>query len=320
MVRCYVEDVRFFASEYASKIDVDGIKIRLDNLRSIVSGSLSHVKYVKKIKKWLNKGLITAVPSEINNICNDFNSITVNLSKQFGSPAKKFYELIVDALDYGIARKLYLDYVPLMGVKTCVYCNAQYAVTFEGRGKNKYAQFEIDHWKSKSKYPFLSISFYNFVPSCSSCNQHKGKQDLMYSMYCETSRARGDVEYDPFVFEVPDYCLSQFLNKFQTEQLKIRFKSRTGDADMEKDYERFHINEMYALFKEEAALAIKRFLFYSKAYRSQMANNFGSVFGDSLPYDEFVFGVSFRKEDALSRPLTKMIQDIKAQLESSIYV
>lgn len=63
-------------------------------------------------------------------------------------------------------------------VQTCPYCNLQFIYTYENKtGK---LRGEIDHFYPKSRYPFLAISLYNFVPSCHNCNSsHKGDIDFL---------------------------------------------------------------------------------------------------------------------------------------------
>ena len=317
MVKIFAEDVRHYAEEYAGKIDVEGIKQRLYSLLPLVDSSKHHKDYIKLLIQLIDTGLLIALPSRFDTLCKQFSALKASMTKPFGSKPRAFYKLIIQALDYDSARYFYRDYVPLMGIKTCVYCNAQYAVTFVSKGGRDYAQFEVDHWKPKNKYPFLCISFYNFVPSCPSCNKHKGENELQYSLYSEVPKVIGGTEYNPFEFRVSDGSLSRFLNSYQANILRLEFRSRTGDAAMEQDYARFGINEMYECFKDEAALCIQRYLFYSDAYRKQLQNNYGLVFANNLHYDEFIYGIPFGLKNTLHRPLSKMIQDIRSQLETS---
>jgi len=316
MVKLYTEDVKPFAEEYAGKINYARIKTNLEALLKTVRGSTDHEDYVTRLKGIINEEFITATPSKLKDICSGF--IPADMSKRFNK--KQFYKLVVDAMEYDKARSLYRSYVPQMGIKTCVYCNAQYAVTFTRKNRVEYAQFEIDHWMSKNMYPCLSVSFYNFVPSCSSCNKHKGTDLLLYSMYSEIPKLIAPDGNNPFVFSIPDSNLCMYLNHFNSDLLKIEFKSRASDTQAEKDYARFAINEMYNLFKDEAGLTIKRYLFFSDAYRKQMKMNYGAAFTNSIGYDEFIYGVPLNSKDAYKRPLGKMVQDIRAQLEiSTIY-
>ena len=54
-------------------------------------------------------------------------------------------------------------------VPVCPYCNRQY-ITKYGKIGEEEATADLDHYYHKSLYPFLALSVYNFVTSCSICN------------------------------------------------------------------------------------------------------------------------------------------------------
>lgn len=61
-------------------------------------------------------------------------------------------------------------FVFLLGIKVCPYCNQQFVypvVTSKGKMRGS-----IDHFLPKSKYPYLSMSIYNWIPCCSNCNSY----------------------------------------------------------------------------------------------------------------------------------------------------
>lgn len=62
-------------------------------------------------------------------------------------------------------------------ITTCPYCNRQYIHTYIS--ENGKTRADIDHFYPKSKYPFLAVSLYNFIPSCHTCNSSfKGSIDF----------------------------------------------------------------------------------------------------------------------------------------------
>lgn len=58
-----------------------------------------------------------------------------------------------------------------LGVKVCPYCNRMYTTTLFGEDK---IRPDFDHFYPKSKYPYLAVSLFNLIPSCSMCNKKKG--------------------------------------------------------------------------------------------------------------------------------------------------
>lgn len=58
---------------------------------------------------------------------------------------------------------------------TCPYCNSEPVTIIsvdneDTQGKHNLTLFELDHFYPKSKYPYLALSFFNHIPSCSNCN------------------------------------------------------------------------------------------------------------------------------------------------------
>lgn len=58
-------------------------------------------------------------------------------------------------------------------VKVCPYCNRMYTTTLFGEDK---IRPDFDHFYPKSKYPYLAVSLFNLIPSCSMCNKRKGNK------------------------------------------------------------------------------------------------------------------------------------------------
>lgn len=132
-------------------------------------------EYDKKIGQHVDRPL---TGYKINDIC-------VKLRKKRCMP---FFELVVDAMRYDKVQKdIMPKYIKEMGIKTCSYCNAQFATTaslqeikYAPKGKFTVKSvntscYELDHNKAKSLYPYLCTNFYNLQPSCSSCNRRKNK-------------------------------------------------------------------------------------------------------------------------------------------------
>jgi len=79
-----------------------------------------------------------------------------------------------------------LRFIESLGVRYCPYCNAEtvYSIKFEKGSPIKIARSALDHYFSKSKYPFLAISLCNLVPSCTRCNTNiKRDRELDYTIH-----------------------------------------------------------------------------------------------------------------------------------------
>lgn len=74
-----------------------------------------------------------------------------------------------------------------LGIEVCPYCNRQYTHTVRllkrpAGGKLGYRNVirpEFDHFYLRSRCPYLGLSFYNLVPSCTACNATLKGQTFM---------------------------------------------------------------------------------------------------------------------------------------------
>lgn len=63
--------------------------------------------------------------------------------------------------------------------KVCPYCQQCFAMTIVRDDGSRCFRPTLDHFYSKSEYPFLSLSLYNLIPSCYTCNSSlKGVRDF----------------------------------------------------------------------------------------------------------------------------------------------
>lgn len=83
-----------------------------------------------------------------------------------------FWQVLVKVMDYGRFKSTYYQCIEDIGISTCVYCNMAPADKCDAN----FANYQMEHFYPKNKFPFLSTSFFNFFPSCGTCNQKKGKK------------------------------------------------------------------------------------------------------------------------------------------------
>ncbi|MBI1228136.1 MAG: hypothetical protein GC192_23080 [Bacteroidetes bacterium] len=64
------------------------------------------------------------------------------------------------------------DLAENLGIRVCAYCNRMYTITVQtGASKPDHVtRPEFDHFFSQERYPLLSLSFFNLIPSCKICN------------------------------------------------------------------------------------------------------------------------------------------------------
>lgn len=58
-------------------------------------------------------------------------------------------------------------------VKYCPYCNSETLYAFEwidDKGNRRLSKSAFDHYFPRARYPYLGLSLYNLIPSCTRCN------------------------------------------------------------------------------------------------------------------------------------------------------
>ena len=90
-------------------------------------------------------------------------------------------------------------FVFLSGIKVCPYCNQQFVYpVVTSKGKMRGA---IDHFLPKSKYPYLSMSIYNWIPCCSNCNSYL-KKTIEFS-FCDLNLYDDNLsDYFRYIYDI----------------------------------------------------------------------------------------------------------------------
>lgn len=303
-------------------------------------------EYVEKIvEKYDN--LNNMLPSKFDECISNINSALKDVAvddiwvKFKGNKDKRpLYEVIVDVMGYDKVRAgLMPNYVKKLEIRSCVYCNAQYAMTTliedvhekiktGKRGRPKEARiiplmggyYELDHNKPKSKYPFLCTNFYNLQPCCGSCNKRKSAQDLPFSFYYED----GDPHPTPLHFALSPQDVIDFHTKGKCKGIKAFLcdEDKPGQPVVTKKdgtlAERFNyifgIDKIYAEHEDEIEELLWRNKIYTKGIVDATSKQFEMLKIDGFDFDRYILGTYAKKDEVLKRPLTAMKQDIWEQL------
>lgn len=319
------EEVKGWAKTYANKV-LKELKPAdaLNYLKKQLGGD--EANYVDDVKTELPK-LLTMLPWDYGYYHGKHfakydslkGSQPVDLSREITAfniegkqVTQKLYMHIVDALQYStVQQEVFPEYVNKMGIRSCVYCNAQYAVSSK-KGKTDCSSvyrttYTLDHWKPKNKYPYLAVAFYNLYPCCAPCNQAKSWYERDWMMYCKP-----DDESNPFLFELDNLSLLNYLRTWDPEKLQVRFCQKVDGTYPDYD-ENFHICKLYNNFKSEVEDVIWKSRIYSPKMIEAMQQS-GVYQIKPQDVNRFIIGNYDREEDILKRPLAKLIQDVAKQL------
>lgn len=286
------------------------------------------------------------LPSQYNRVSSEIDgklgTIKVDdvLVKLRGKENKPLFELIIDIMGYNKVRKDILPkYVNELKIKTCVYCNAQFAITtliedvHEKRmigkpGRPKKARtiplmggyYELDHNKPKSKYPYLCTNFYNLQPCCSSCNKRKSARDLPFSIYYE----EGDPNSAPLRFAISEQDVIDFHTKGKCKGVKPylcdeanptkHVKPRKDGTLAERFNHIFAIDKIYAEHEDEVEELLWRNRIYTQGIISATNSQFKDLKIEDFDFGRYILGTYPDREDVFKRPLTMMKQDIWKQV------
>ena len=276
--------------------------------------SLKQQQYVKLIiNEWDN--LIVMEPP-FDNTIKKFETLFPAdkiSTEQFGIDPKspKFlYKEIVGAMRYDyVQEKVYPKIINQLGIKTCVYCNAQYAFSYDN-GKDSFQNYEIDHWMPKSKYPYLCTSFFNLQPSCPKCNKSKSSKDdiLPFCLYTHNGN-----KLNPFDFSILHVSYAQYLATHDRDMLRIIFSSKEQGLKDNMDA-LFHISTQYQAHKEMVEELIWKKQIYNSTFLDIYKDSFKQLGFKQTDFNRFILSNYDKDEDILKRPLAKMVQDIAKQL------
>lgn len=207
-----------------------------------------------------------------------------------------------------------------IGIDVCPYCNRQYITKFN-YGDQERTTADLDHYYSQSKYPFLALSLYNFIPSCSVCNRNfKNKSEKVILYPYNESFDKYNIKFKTgFSFKSEE---SSPLFGLIGESLDFELDFSEGDISdgvikerVDNTKEVLKLKSVYNSHKGYVQSLIKRYKYYNK----QWINDICSAFGEELnltPKDvlELEWGYLIDESDFINKPLSKLTKDIIDEL------
>lgn len=134
-----------------------------------------------------------------------------------------------------------------LGVKVCPYCQRNYitSYTLEENKEDKVEKTtaDLDHFYPKKDYPFLALSLYNFIPSCSICNSRMKLKKTTY----DKDNKKNSIVYpytDSFkgIFKTNNQLLEVLLGSRDTFEVSI---DDQGDSKTQATIDMFKLDKVY---------------------------------------------------------------------------
>jgi len=208
--------------------------------------------------------------------------------------------------------------------RTCFYCNKDFITNFE-KNKDTYAStFQLDHFYDKRKYPYLALSFYNLIPSCSSCNSGtvKGTKDCFkYDKSIQKEAFKNELCLAPnhtdFHFDKKVKFKLLLNNNCKNLQIKTKEDIETPLKENysnkhEKYIEIFKLNERYQAHKDIVYEMIRNAQLYPESRLKELQDLTG------IPYQQIkkdIFNLIDEDADLSKEPFSKLIKDISQELK-----
>ena len=195
-------------------------------------------------------------------------------------------------------------------IDVCPYCNRQYIYTYQKETQKKNTA-EIDHFRPKSKYPYLSCSLYNLIPSCHTCNsiKHDKDENIIYP-YIESFGNVGK-----FQIKRDDAHDIKFPIIVQNLQPKVEIKELEGDplqSKIQKSKEVLHLEEIYSKHQLDINDLLLRYNRYGVMKKKEISKNL------EMPESvikKMILGIPLQIGHRRSYVLEKLKKDIIEQLD-----
>lgn len=259
---------------------------------------------------------------------------------------KKFVDSQEDA--YWLLRTL--------DVRVCPYCNRIYTVTLPSKEELEKDELfratraTFDHFYCQDKFPYLSLSLFNLIPSCYSCNLSKrdSNKEIVYPYDEEFGK---DAVFR-LIPDMPNDESSYHGNPLnylhgESDAFQIRFMGREGDylqervslrkrlSGIEDDKLRkrihdsidvFNLEQLYGEHKMEIRDILRNRYYFNRDYvKAQICPVIRKIIEEDGKKDvdldvleemvmDMLFFTRINREGWGKRPLSKLISDVLEQV------
>lgn len=206
-----------------------------------------------------------------------------------------------------------LEFCKYLKVNTCPYCNLQFTYSIDRSIKS--IRPHLDHFYPKSKHPLLSMSLYNLIPSCYTCNSSL-KRDVEPVKILDWYPYNKDI-YSQFYIERKFDSTQDFYSALlgYSEEYILRFYAKDEEfkESLNDFLELFFLKERYNMHKSGLNKELIKFFSYSPSYIKSL----DKAYDINITYEQLIsnFTANNNDEDVLS----KLINDIILDEQNYIY-
>ena len=200
-----------------------------------------------------------------------------------------------------------------LNMNSCPYCNAHFTYTIKNQRLKTRPEF--DHFLNKGRYPFLALSFYNLIPSCSLCNSGALKGQKPFSI---------STHLHPFIDNIEG--IYQFRTRISAVDFLVNGEdftltlqpcpgtTRATRAKAKKSISVFAIDDRYKFHKDYAEEILKKAYVYNNAAVETLLKSLKigghSIFNSEEEIKELVMGNYLHLDRFHKRIFSKLTKDI----------
>lgn len=210
------------------------------------------------------------------------------------------------------------QFVSMLGVEVCPYCNRQFTSTIIS--EDKQIRPQLDHFRNKKDYPHLALCLNNLIPCCPSCNLLKHDEDLNilypYDEGIDNSYVfRAETDDDDIVSlltgtgeAVHTFTLTFDKNKAIPEDKKFNKK-------VERSIKKFALRELYSTHKGYVVDLFRQNYFLPESFFEDKKIQFDNMFESTEDVKHAMRLMDYSPEKWGERPLAKLTHDISEQID-----
>ncbi|MDX9814187.1 MAG: hypothetical protein RBS91_05945 [Sulfurimonadaceae bacterium] len=222
--------------------------------------------------------------------------------------------LILKDLYITFRNKWAVELLEALDLKVCPFCNREYIFRFEDTVKKEARVIaSLDHYYDKNNYPYLAVSIYNLIPSCTICNsKFKHSKNFYHEKHLHPYE-------DDFNKKVKfSYVLKPIDKKvpiFSKERININLKKLETNIKIDNTIKTFRLQELYNEHKDIVLELIQKSQIYNETYIDELFERYsGTLFSTREELMRLITCGYISDEDINKRPLSKLIKDISEDL------
>lgn len=197
-----------------------------------------------------------------------------------------------------------------LNIRVCPYCNRNEIVTVISSSGKYICRPELDHYMPQSLFPIFSVSFFNLIPCCKSCNSSiKGGEYLDITKY-----------YHPYLDGIEKAMFSYrplSVEAFEGNPtaVEVIIKSDIGNK-YEDTINKFKLKEVYKEYNKVVADMLCKRQKYSLGTIEEMKKSIGIISETKENIINLLFDVC-KTADIIDTPLGKMKRDLVDEFYNS---